>query len=258
MKNQMPNNVVEGAIYPTFKCLSDGFANAEGTPLAKATLGDFWSWAMSDVIVNRNRGILAEFLVAKALGVAESPRVEWDPFDLETPDGVSVEVKCSAYLQSWYQEEPSRPTFSIGKRQGWDHRTGQYDEESKRRADVYVFCVHSYRGAKEWLDPLDIEQWDFYVVSTSRIDRELGDQESFRAFHPPEVEWGKLPLTGCWPVGLRKRLPRKQGQRDSRLRVVDGTGQKHQGPYQEGRRSLRCVMPGDCRGHARFYLGRKR
>lgn len=34
----------------------------------EAKVGDFWRWAMSDLLGNRNRGIFAEFLVGKALG----------------------------------------------------------------------------------------------------------------------------------------------------------------------------------------------
>ena len=102
--------------------------------------------------------------------------MEWDSYDLKTPEGVLVEVKSSAYLQTWYQERESRPTFGVSKKQGWDYETDQYEEERKRRSDIYVFCLHAFRGDKEWLDPLDIGQWDFYVVATSQINNELGDQ----------------------------------------------------------------------------------
>ncbi|MHC4616924.1 MAG: hypothetical protein ACYTEQ_04130 [Planctomycetota bacterium] len=43
--------------------------------LSGLTLGDFWSWAYSDVLNNRNRSILAEFLVASALGLIDETRV---------------------------------------------------------------------------------------------------------------------------------------------------------------------------------------
>jgi len=42
------------------------------------TVGDFWSWAYSDILSNRNRSIYAEFLVGSALGVLDKPRMEWD------------------------------------------------------------------------------------------------------------------------------------------------------------------------------------
>src|SRR5215472_16016255 len=46
------------------------------------TVGDFWRWAYSGVLSNRNRSILAEFIVGSALGVVRSPRVERAAVDL--------------------------------------------------------------------------------------------------------------------------------------------------------------------------------
>ena len=45
---------------------------------------DFWAWSLSDLIENRNRGILAEFLVMKALGIQRPTRLEWNEVDLIT------------------------------------------------------------------------------------------------------------------------------------------------------------------------------
>lgn len=67
-----------------------------------ASVLDFWRFAMSDLRMNNVRGYLAEFLVARAVG-ARGNRVEWDAYDVLTPDGVRVEVKVRGYLQSWAQ-----------------------------------------------------------------------------------------------------------------------------------------------------------
>lgn len=40
------------------------------------TVGDFWSWAYSDILSNRNRGIFAELLVGAALAALDQPRME--------------------------------------------------------------------------------------------------------------------------------------------------------------------------------------
>lgn len=66
-------------------------------------LGDFWSWACSDLANNTMRGVLAEYLVATALDAAAGTRTEWDTVDIRTPDKWRVEVKSAAYLQSWAQ-----------------------------------------------------------------------------------------------------------------------------------------------------------
>lgn len=64
-------------------------------------------------------GMLAEFLVAEALGAATRPRSEWDAYDVVTPDGIRVEVKSSAYVQAW---APARPS-SIRRFGGLNGRT---------------------------------------------------------------------------------------------------------------------------------------
>lgn len=65
------------------------------------TVADFWSWGYSDLRENILRGVMAEFLVARALGAGQGTRVAWDNFDVLSPAGVRVEVKSSVYLQSW-------------------------------------------------------------------------------------------------------------------------------------------------------------
>src|SRR4051812_9811838 len=71
-------------------------------------LRDFWCWSTSDLLNNTTRGVLAEFLVAQALGVPTTGvREPWAAYDLETEDRLKVEVKSSAYLQSWHQKQKS-------------------------------------------------------------------------------------------------------------------------------------------------------
>ena len=52
-----------------------------------ASVLDFWRFAMNDLRMNNVRGYLAEFLVARAVG-ASGHRIEWDAYDVLTPDGV--------------------------------------------------------------------------------------------------------------------------------------------------------------------------
>jgi hypothetical protein len=147
---------------------------AGGDPLP-FVVADFWRWAFSDLVGNNLRGLVAEFLVARALGVADGGRVEWDAVDLRTPDGLSIEVKCSGYLQSWAQAKPSRISFDVGPKRSWDAATNTMATDVARRANVYVFCLHAHR-ARETLDPLDVAQWEFFVLSRDALDRELGTQ----------------------------------------------------------------------------------
>ncbi|MGW6271497.1 hypothetical protein [Streptomyces sp. NPDC055060] len=150
---------------------------AEGR--AQSTLLDFWRWSCSDLTGNTMRGVLAEYLVALALGSASGTRTAWDAVDVRTPEGWRVEVKSSAYLQSWAQSKPSSVTFSIAPASGWDSSTGESDAESLRRSDVYVFCLLRHLD-KQSLDPLDLGQWDFYVLPTRVLDERCPGQRSIR------------------------------------------------------------------------------
>ena len=104
------------------------------------TIGDFWSWAYSDILSNRNRSVFAEFLVASALGITDNPRIEWNAVDLRYQD-ISIEVKSAAYVQSWKQDKLSSIRFDISKKKSWDAETNQVSHESVRSADMYVFCL---------------------------------------------------------------------------------------------------------------------
>ncbi len=140
---------------------------------------DFWQYAYSNFIDNRNRSALSEFIVAKAIGVTNSPETGWESYDMVTKDGIKIEVKSSGYIQSWNQKEPTIPTFEIKKKYGWDNKTNDWDYIRDRQSDVYVFCLHDEKDQCN-ANPLNTDQWIFYVVSTSVINDKLGDQKSAR------------------------------------------------------------------------------
>ena len=138
---------------------------------------DFWQWAYSDLVGNAERGTLAEYLVACALGINNKERVSWDKYDLLSKDGVAIEVKTSGYLQTWEQKELSKLLFGIQETYGWNSQTNTYENTQKRQADIYVFCVHKHKD-QQTVDPLQITQWDFYLMSTERINEKFGAQKT--------------------------------------------------------------------------------
>ncbi|MCY3825965.1 MAG: hypothetical protein OXG10_01070 [Candidatus Dadabacteria bacterium] len=138
---------------------------------------DYWRWQGSALLDNTSRGILAEFLVASALGLHRKPRREWDESDIRMASGTTIEVKSSAYVQSWEQCKPSVIEFGIAPHRSWNAETGEYREGFKRWANVYVFCVFT---GKEPLEPLDTSKWDFYVLPTEVLDREVPEQKNIR------------------------------------------------------------------------------
>ncbi|MBK6761734.1 MAG: hypothetical protein IPG73_13740 [Ignavibacteria bacterium] len=139
----------------------------------------FLQWAYSDHLSNANRGVLAEYIVGLAVGATEKARVEWDRYDLVMPGGVSIEVKSSAYLQSWNNPKPSTIVFDIGPKTWWDAATNTYATERERSAKVYVFCVFEELDRQK-ADPLDLSQWFFLVCATSLLNEWFGEQKSVR------------------------------------------------------------------------------
>jgi hypothetical protein len=133
------------------------------------TVGMFWQWAASDLVSNSLRGVLAEFLVAQALGNADGTRREWDACDLRTANGIRLEVKTTGYVQAWSQKTVSVPSFDIAPKRGWHADTNTWEKAVCRASDVYVFALHAHRD-RATLDPLDVTQWEFYVLPTAVLD----------------------------------------------------------------------------------------
>ncbi len=139
---------------------------------------DFWRWRASDLVSNMARGVLAEFIVANALDISlEGVRDGWAPYDLETSDGIRIEVKSAAYIQGWEQKKLSAISFGISKTRRWTSETNKSEKETRRQSDVYVFALLSHRD-KSTVDPLNLHQWHFYIVSTFVLDSSKGNQSS--------------------------------------------------------------------------------
>ena len=144
-------------------------------------LTEFQRWATGNLVENRNRGIFGEWLVGQALGVIgdDEVRQEWDAVDLHF-DGLTIEVKTSGRSQTWNQSGSSIPRFGIARqKRAWFAKTDDWVvyDEPKRSADVYVFCLHQSAPATNE-NVADPESWSFWVIATSTLNDELGDQSS--------------------------------------------------------------------------------
>ncbi len=142
------------------------------------TLLDFWRWSSSDLVSNATRGVLAEFIVAHALGIAlDGVRNEWDAFDLITSEGITVEVKSAAFIQSWAQRSLSSIVFRVPKTRAWSADTNVQAKESRRQAQIYVFALLAHQH-KTSIDPLNVSQWRFYVLPATILDARTRSQHS--------------------------------------------------------------------------------
>lgn len=144
-------------------------------------LSDYWSWAHSDLIANAERGVFAEYLVACALGIQKDDvRKEWDKYDLHYKNEsveFGIEVKSSGYVQTWEQSKPSSLMFGIRPTLGWDSESNKSGNIPRRQADIYVFCVHKEQDQSK-VNPLDIAQWDFYLLPTQILNGKLPEQKT--------------------------------------------------------------------------------
>ena len=150
---------------------------------------------------NTARGLVAEFLVATALErletfIPDQSRVEWDPYDFEAEIDdwkVSIEVKSSAYVQSWKQKEYSKLQFDIKPTRKWNPETGKYSSEPCR-ADIYIFCALVEKSICEHAAALNTDNWRFRVVP----EEELPDQET--------IAWSQLGREAFGYEQLRQRI----------------------------------------------------
>ena len=90
------------------------------------TLLDYWQWSHSDIASNAERGKLAEYIVKCAVDAPSPCRIEWDAVDVISKDGIKIEVKSSAYLQTWKCDKLSTIQFDIAPKKSWDSETNTY------------------------------------------------------------------------------------------------------------------------------------
>ena len=146
----------------------------------------FHAYAFSNLLDNVVRGALGEYIVATALGVNNRPASSWETWDI-TYNGINIEVKTSAYLQSWKQSKPSKPSFGIPEKRGWNSLTNTWDNEARRHANVYVFALFTDDDVQlASHNVLDTDYWEFYVVPTILLPnhRSIG-LTSLRRIAPP-------------------------------------------------------------------------
>jgi len=158
-----------------------------GNPLPFNVLS-FWQWSSSDLLNNRLRGILAEYIIASALDLLDTPREEWDAYDLLTKSGLKIEIKSASYLQSWEQDDFSKIVFGI--------KQTILNGKKARQSDVYIFAVLAHKDKKS-IDPLELSQWDFYILKTSVLDEKLKDQKtitlsSLLKLQPKKVKYDEI------------------------------------------------------------------
>ena len=145
----------------------------DGNPAGFSVL-DFWAFQHSNIWDVQEE--IAEFIVAKALG-QDMPynKNGWTLWDMNYREK-RIEVKETGYYHSWRTDGKvsQQRTFGITKAYS---RYKDKTSEFMRQNDIYVFCL-ILGETKEASNPLVLENWRFWVVPTSTINRLCGDNKT--------------------------------------------------------------------------------
>lgn len=80
-------------------------------------------------------------------------------------------------MQSWHQNALKKISFSIKPSRYWDSDTNRQVNEATRHADIYVMCLLKHKD-KSTVNPLDMAQWTFYVLSRIELDNYMRSKHS--------------------------------------------------------------------------------
>ena len=152
-------------------------ANLQGTSLL-----DFWKWAFSDLCDDDLKGIFAEWVVLKLLGIPSARRVSWANSDILTAEGMTIEIKASSYWQSWklldgtgaLRPTPLHPISSDSQIRFSGLKARDADDTSNSRdprlfkSDIYIFAFQHEKDIEQW-NAMNLSQWEFYALPVSTV-----------------------------------------------------------------------------------------
>ena len=135
------------------------------------TVGDFLTWAFSEVLDSQRRGFVAEFMVMDALGI-ELDYISGDMYDLRYRGG--VQIKASSAVQNWGGALVHRIGFSTRPRRAYTVGDDGLEVvlEAQRRGKCWVFAVHlpTSSDPEEARDEvLDATKWRYWVADPRAI-----------------------------------------------------------------------------------------
>ncbi len=137
---------------------------------------DFWKFQYSNI--DNLKESIAEFLVAKALGIDTPHNTSyWTLFDILYRN-TRIEVKQTAYYHPWNENGnvSNARIFDIKK------ANSSYENEKspniyERQNDIYVFCLNN-GNTKETSNPLELSNWEFYIIPTSVINEQCQNNKT--------------------------------------------------------------------------------
>ena len=68
-------------------------------------------------------------------------------------------------------------SYNVPSTKAWDENTNIQEKDSKRQASFYVLCLLNEK-TRELVNPLNIDQWRFWVIATQFFDKRKRSQKS--------------------------------------------------------------------------------
>ncbi|MEZ5995001.1 MAG: hypothetical protein R3C25_04545 [Hyphomonadaceae bacterium] len=125
------------------------------------------------LIQNSFRGAFVEELIAPMLFDRGWRHCgdDWSSWDFQHERGARLELKQSAFVQSWSNEGGAtrNPTFNIEEKQGhWEGGAFHLYKAPARPASVYVFAWHGIEDRTQ-ADHRNLNQWSFYPLGAAAL-----------------------------------------------------------------------------------------
>lgn len=136
---------------------------------------DFWKSKYSNIY--NMQDVIAEFIVEKALGIDEAQNTNyWTLYDI-LYRGYRIEIKETSYYHPWNENGKisNQRMFGISKANS-SYESSEKENKFERQNDIYVFCLNT-GTTKETSNPMNLNNWRFYIVPTSIINKECGDNK---------------------------------------------------------------------------------
>jgi len=157
------------------------------------TLLDFWRWSEADLLATSTRARLAEFIVARLLGICTAePRTDRSP-DLRTPDGIAVRVKSASFVTAESRRDLSKIHFTPLP---WRApRRGTSCAPPLPHVRAYVFALLG-RPERTEVNPLDLAEWRYFVPPTPRLEAKMRSQRTLSLCALEQLSGGPVPSAG--------------------------------------------------------------
>lgn len=137
---------------------------------------DFWKYKYSNVW--NIQEYIAEFLIEKALGLEKSQNTDsWTLYDINYRNK-RIEIKETSFYHPWNENGniSNQRVFGITMANS-SYENSLEENKFERQNDLYVFCLN-IGTTKEESNPMNINNWEFYVAPTKIINDTCGNNKT--------------------------------------------------------------------------------